>query len=85
MFQPAFPLTLNHANAALAAGLDALRSGETRFDMGQVTAVDSAAVAILLAWRRAAAQQGVALSFSNFPPTLHSLAELYGVAGMLHA
>ena len=54
-------------------------------DMGQAPAGDSAAVAILLAWRRAAAQQGAALSFSNFPPTLHSLAELYGVAGMLHA
>jgi phospholipid transport system transporter-binding protein len=83
MFQPAFALTMNNAKAALEAGLAAIRSGETQFDLGRVTAVDSAAVATLFAWQRAAAQQGAALSFSNFPPSLRSLADLYGVSELL--
>jgi phospholipid transport system transporter-binding protein len=85
MFRPGLTLTVNNAKTALDAGLHAIRSGETVIDLADVTAVDSAAVATLLAWRRAARKQGQSLTFNHFPANLQSLAELYGVADLLHS
>jgi phospholipid transport system transporter-binding protein len=85
MFRPGLTLTVHNAKTVRDAGLHAIRSGETAFDLADVTAVDSAAVATLLAWQRAAGEQGQSLTFHHLPATLHSLAELYGVADLLHA
>jgi phospholipid transport system transporter-binding protein len=52
-------------------------------DFAAVGAVDSAAVALLLEWRRLAAQHGKALEFANLPANLLALAELYGVAELI--
>src|SRR5271165_535324 len=48
-------------------------------DLGGLDAVDSAAVAVLLAWRRRAEHEGLELSFAGAPANLGALAELYGV------
>jgi len=40
-------------------------------------------VAILLEWKRRAAAERTQLAFENVPPTMVSLAELYGVAELL--
>ena len=48
-----------------------------------LTQIDSAAVAVLLAWQRAAAQRGQALALAGVTPQLRSLASLYGVEGLL--
>jgi len=48
-------------------------------DLAAVESVDSAAVAVLLAWRRRAAREGVSLSFTSAPANLDALAKLYGV------
>jgi phospholipid transport system transporter-binding protein len=85
MFRPGLTLTVNNAKTVLDAGLHAIHTGETVFDLADVTAVDSAAVATLLAWQRAARKQGQSLTFHHLPANLHSLAELYGVADLLHA
>ena len=69
----------------LETGLRAIADGQTEMDFSQVTTVDSAAVAALLAWQRAAREQGVALTFRNLPANLQNLAELYRVAGLLRA
>jgi phospholipid transport system transporter-binding protein len=45
--------------------------------------VDSAAVALLLEWRRQAALRKKRLEFVNLPPNLLALAELYGVAELI--
>ena len=50
---------------------------------GEVTVVDSSAVATLLAWRRAATARGAALDFGTLPANLQSLADLYGVSALL--
>ncbi len=84
MFRPTLTLTVNNAKTALDAGLSAIEAGQTEIDLAQLTAVDSAAVATLIAWRRAALNRGATLSFTNAPANLHSLAELYGVADLLH-
>ncbi|MEN3366099.1 MAG: phospholipid transport system transporter-binding protein [Burkholderiales bacterium] len=85
MFRPGLTLTVNNAKSVLEAGLGAIRSSETQFDLADVAVVDSAAVATLLAWQRAARQLGKTLNFSNIPANLHSLAELYGVDSLLHS
>jgi phospholipid transport system transporter-binding protein len=83
MFRPGPALTVNNAKTVLEAGLHAIESGETVVDMAGVTAVDSAAVATLLAWQRAARKHGRSLAFSHLPANLLGLAELYGVADLL--
>ena len=52
-------------------------------DFAGVTGVDSAAVALLLEWRRQSAARSKRLDFINLPPNLLALAELYGVADMI--
>ena len=83
MFQPALTLTVNNADVALKAGLSAIKGGQTEIDLANLTTVDSAGVATLLAWQRAASAQNQALHFRNLPGGLRSLAELYGVFGLL--
>lgn len=84
MFRPTLTLTVNNAKATYAAGLRAIEDGQSEIDLAQLTAVDSAAVATLLAWRRAAIARGGALGYRNMPANLRSLADLYGVAELLH-
>jgi phospholipid transport system transporter-binding protein len=54
-----------------------------RIDFAGVTAVDSAAVALLLEWRRMAAARGKTLVFENLPANLLALARLYGVSELI--
>ncbi len=66
-----------------AAGLSAIAAGQTSIDLGDITAVDSTAVAALVGWQRAALQKSVKLDFLNLPGSLQSLTALYGVASLL--
>ena len=52
-------------------------------DFAEVTDVDSAAVALLLDWRRMASKRNKTLVFVNLPANLLALAELYGVADVI--
>lgn len=83
MFKPPSSLTLHNAKTVLQAGLRAIAGGQTTIDLSHVVAVDSAAVALLLAWRRAAQARGAELDFGRLPPNLHSLSQLYGVDTLL--
>ena len=56
---------------------------EVRIDFAAVTGVDSAAVALLLDWRRMARARKKTLVFENLPPNLLALAKLYGVAELI--
>jgi phospholipid transport system transporter-binding protein len=84
MFRPTASLTVTNATSALEAGLQAIAEGQTEIDLADVTAVDSVAVATLLAWQRAASERGAALTFNNLPANLRSLVAVYGVADLLH-
>ena len=83
MFSPALTLTVTNASTMLEDGLRAIEAGQTVIDFAKVSAVDSAAVATMLAWRRGAQQRGRTLSFINVPDNLQSLVILYGVADLL--
>jgi phospholipid transport system transporter-binding protein len=83
MFRPALTLTMNNAQTVLEAGLHAIAAGQDSIDLSDLTMVDSAAVATLLAWQRAAHRQGKKLILHNFPANLQSLVALYGVDELL--
>ena len=83
MYQPAESLTLANARLVLTEGLRAIAAGQPEIDLSQLTAVDSSAVATLLAWKRAAAARNAPLTLTNLPASLQSLAGLYGVAELL--
>jgi phospholipid transport system transporter-binding protein len=76
-------LTVDNATAALEHGLAAIRGGATVFDLRNVVSVDSAAVSVMLAWQRAAADAGVRLELQHLPPALRSLTKLYGVCSLV--
>lgn len=84
MYNANLPMTMNSANAALAEGLRLIELGETSFDLAAIEAVDSSALAVLIAWQRAAQARGGRVDFSNPPDALTSLAQLYGVSEILN-
>jgi phospholipid transport system transporter-binding protein len=52
-------------------------------DFRGVTEVDSAAVALAVAWLREARAAGRTLRFEHLPPAMTELARLYGVADFI--
>ena len=79
------PLTYANAGPVLAAALEMTLPSGGEVDLNDVDAVDSAAVAVLLALKRRAANEGRSLVFANVPTALTTLADLYGVGEMLVA
>lgn len=77
--------TLNFINAkqVLQEGLNAIANGEHECDLANLDQIDSASVAVLLAWQKAARQNKLHLRFKNTPESLISLASLYGVTELL--
>ncbi|MCA3185526.1 MULTISPECIES: STAS domain-containing protein [unclassified Cupriavidus] len=82
---PALGSSLTNRNAAtvLRDGLSRVQQGDVTVDCSALSQVDSSAVAVLLAWQRAAAQRGQSLAIAGASPQLRSLASLYGVEGLL--
>ena len=77
--------SLNFANAknVLQEGLKAIARGEHECDLQNLAQIDSASVAVLLAWQRAAQHNHSSLRFVNTPESLVNLASLYGVNNLL--
>jgi phospholipid transport system transporter-binding protein len=84
-WMPAGPLTMDCAATVLAASADVALPATGVVDLERVEAVDSAGVALLLAWKRREAAEGKPLAFTHLPPSLASLAQLYGVEEFLVA
>ena len=76
-------MTNENAAALLEVGRATIRGGDLTFDLAAVTQVDSAAVALLLAWQREAAARNSRIVLANVPAALSSLATLYGVDALL--
>jgi len=77
-------LTHESAKAALSAGLAQISAGASAVDCAALTQFDSSALAVLIAWQRAAQARGITLSVLNLPAALASLARAYGVESLLH-
>ena len=76
-------LTVDTAASVLESSRKATLPKTGKVDLTGLDQVDSAAVAVLLAWRRRAAVEGVALAFAGAPASLAALAELYGVTELV--
>lgn len=82
------PLTQNDLSGELSfatvqATLDRQAAdGATTVDLTGVTRTDSAGLALLLEWTRAAQTRG-GLRFENTPPQLRKLAEFFGLSDLL--
>lgn len=83
-FDAGSTLTLASAKDALASGIARIGAGATAVDCAALTQFDSAALAVLLEWRRAAYERNVTLDILNLPPKLASLAQAYGVDALIN-
>jgi phospholipid transport system transporter-binding protein len=79
--------TMTHASAkaTLAAGMASIEAGAAGVDCAPLAEFDSSALAVLLAWRRAAEARGGAFEIANLPAGLASLAKVYGIDALLSA
>ena len=79
------PITMGNVTAVLAESSKLFASPAVVVDLSGVTDVDSAAVSLLLEWRREAAKANRRIDYANVPANLKSLAELYGVSHLIGA
>lgn len=77
------PVTFANARPVLDASRELPLPTAGVVDCQAMHPVDSAAVAVLLALKRRAADEGKPLTFINITPSLHTLADLYGVEELL--
>jgi len=77
------PVTLANAAQVLEEGRRHFAEGARTVDLGEVTELDSAALALALAWLRDARAAKRELAFANLPQALQALARLYGVEELL--
>lgn len=78
-------LTMNNVTAVLEESARVFQGSRIVVDLSGVSEVDSAALSLLLEWRRAAGAASRAIEYTNLPANLKSLADLYGVSGLLGA
>lgn len=77
------PVTLANVAAVLEEGRRHLADGVESVDLAEVTEMDSALLALLLAWMRDAKSRNRALALANPPQALRTIARLYGVDTLL--
>jgi phospholipid transport system transporter-binding protein len=78
-------LTFANASRVFAAALAMPLPTAGEVDLSGAIGVDSAAVAVLLALRRRAADEGKPLTFTHVPAALSALSDLYSVEDLLVA
>ena len=78
-------LTMTNVTAVLEESKRVFQGPRIVVDLKGVTEVDSAALSLLLEWRRNAAAAKRAIEYTNFPANLRTLADLYGVSELLPA
>jgi len=77
------PVTLANVAALLEDGRRHIAEGVQTVDLGEVSEMDSALLALLLAWLRDAQARTQPIAFANLPESLRTIARLYGVDRLL--
>ena len=77
------PVTLANVGKLLEEGRQHFAEGAGVVDLGEVTELDSALLALSLAWLRDARAAKRELTFANPPEALQTLSRLYGVENLL--
>ena len=76
-------ITIDNVVSVVANGVALFDGEDVTIDLGGVTEADSAAVSLLLEWRREAARRRLQIRFLNTPQNLQSLMQLYGVSELM--
>ena len=77
------PVTLANAARVLEEGRQHLAEGALTVDLGEVSEMDSALLALALAWLRDAREAKREIAFANPPEAFRTLSRLYGVEELL--
>ena len=77
------PVTLANVAQLLEEGRRHFAEGAATVDLSEVTEMDSALLALSLAWLREAREAKRDLTFANPPEALQTLSRLYGVEALL--
>ena len=77
------PVTLANAARLLEDGRQHIAEGARTVDFSEVTEMDSALLAMALAWLREARAARRELAFANLPESLQTISRLYGVDTLL--
>jgi len=77
------PVNSGNVVAALEESARLFTAPSITVDLAGLTEVDSAAISLLLEWRRAAQRDKRKVTYVNLPDNLKSLATLYGVSELL--
>ena len=72
-------VVIGTAKSILTESEALLIGADTVVDFKQVEDIDTAAVSLILEWKRRAIKENQALRFTNLPINLSSLVQLYGV------
>jgi len=78
-------VTVDSVGGLLRELLPQLAKGIETLDFSGVETADSAALALMFSAMRQARQAGRTLTCTGLPPSFTTLAELYGVSGLLPA
>jgi phospholipid transport system transporter-binding protein len=75
---------IDHASALLLASNALTIADDATVDFTNVKEIDTAAISLILEWKRRAIAEKKQLKFVNFPANLTSLTQLYGVADLIN-
>jgi phospholipid transport system transporter-binding protein len=75
---------VNTAKAILSESQALVINSNTVIDFAQVADIDTAALSLILEWKRRAQTENKTLSFVHLPANLNSLAALYGVSDLIN-
>ena len=76
-------ILMDVANTLLVKSKALTLADNALVDFAKVNEIDTAAVSLMLEWRRRATAEGKRLSYVNLPASLTSLTDLYGVADLI--
>lgn len=77
-------IEIANASALLQASKALTMSDNAIVDFEDVIEIDTAAISLILEWKRRAIAEKKQLQCVNLPANLTSLTELYGVADLIH-
>jgi len=77
------PVNIGNVVTVIEEARQLLTAPHITVDLSGLTEVDSAAISLLLEWRREAQRNNRKIEYVNLPDNLKSLAVLYGVTEIL--
>lgn len=77
-------ISMDNANAILVESSQLTFAESGLVDFMQVEEIDTAALSLILEWKRRAIAENKQIRFVNLPDNLKSLSHLYGIADLIN-